>query len=180
MPDRTLIDRFMCMTLDSHVLGLPKNRKPYEYHDRFLAHLNSPTYAKDTGVGVQHWLYVIQAGKSSVVKIGIAVDVGARLEQLRNANFCELSVFNAWRVGERWETRFAERNLHRILKPYRIRREWFALQDSQMKCLHQAETIYPLNRHNPLRPFTQEEESEYLDAAVRGEFFEWAQTPWPL
>lgn len=178
--DRTLIDRFTALTLDSHACRMTENRKPSDYHDRFVAKLSSPTYAKDVLLGVMHFIYLIHAKHSNVYKIGIAVDVGARFEQLQGANFMELEVVKTWPVGEKWETRFAERNLHRILSDCHLRGEWFVLTPEQVKCFIEAESIVPLNKHNPLRPMTEEEEAEYLEMSVRGDFFIWAGMPWPL
>jgi Meiotically up-regulated gene 113 len=176
---RTRIDRIAAMTLDSHIMGIASTPKRPDFYERFMKRLQSPTYAKDNAVGVKNHIYVVRAGQTNFFKIGIAVNVTYRLFQLQNGNHEELTVFKSWPSGERWETRFAERNIHRFLAHCRVRGEWFELNETQQRFIAEAPELFPFNKHNPLRDFTEEEFTEFLDHGERGDFFEWADFQWP-
>lgn len=65
-------------------------------------------------------VYFIEAGKGGHIKIGVAVDVGARLKDLQSANPQTLRVIVA--VPGNFKD---ERRLHRRFKDERLNGEWF-------------------------------------------------------
>ena len=76
---------------------------------------------------VSHYVYVMKEGhgKKSPVKIGVAVDVDARREELQIGNSRKLIV--VIRLGPMTkEVAFElEASMHRRFKPQHIRGEWF-------------------------------------------------------
>lgn len=69
---------------------------------------------------VKGHVYFIQAQRSLAIKIGFAVDISKRLDQLQTANAEELTV-----VGSTPGTVLDEKALHRRFATSHIRGEWF-------------------------------------------------------
>lgn len=68
------------------------------------------------------FVYVIQCGK--FVKIGVAVDVVSRLSMLQIGNPYDLKLLKSIDTHEPFAL---EQEIHRGLKKYRVRGEWFKL-----------------------------------------------------
>lgn len=66
------------------------------------------------------FLYAIRQGESGPVKIGCATDPGTRLQSMQSGNPEPLTLVGVCRGG-----RGAERALLAMLRPYRVRGEWF-------------------------------------------------------
>ena len=77
----------------------------------------------------QQDVYIIQAGISGPVKIGLAADVEMRLAALQTANYEELRVIKVFQGGGE----DLEFYLHRKFKNLRIRGEWFSFSEEMMK-----------------------------------------------
>lgn len=71
------------------------------------------------------FVYVIQAGLTGPVKIGVARDPFARLESLQSANFYGLRLLFFEDFGGRAFK--IERGLHRRFRDFKVRGEWFSL-----------------------------------------------------
>jgi len=66
-------------------------------------------------------LYLIQAKGSGSIKIGVAKDCAARLRQLQTGNSAELRLIHSFKgYGN------LERPLHKELKKFREKGEWFS------------------------------------------------------
>lgn len=72
--------------------------------------------------GVKASVYFIQAQHGGPIKIGIATDPPARLEQLQCGNPHRLVLRH---VQPTHDARTAERTLHQLFAPYRMVGEWF-------------------------------------------------------
>ena len=81
-------------------------------------------------------IYFIQSGERPFVKIGYAVDVGARLVALQCGNPDELSL-----LGTVAGTLRDELAWHHRLASYAIRGEWFALSDEVRSSIADREAI---------------------------------------
>jgi hypothetical protein len=65
-------------------------------------------------------VYVVQQAVTGAVKVGRSDDVAYRFEKLKTGSPYELTL-----IGEIDESRYPERWIHRHLKAYRMRGEWF-------------------------------------------------------
>lgn len=71
-------------------------------------------------------------GRHRPIKIGMSTSPALRLAQLQTGNPESVELVHATRFATRQDARRCESELHRVYAPHRIRREWFALDDSQL------------------------------------------------
>ena len=78
---------------------------------------------------MSHFLYVIceDVAEPSTVKIGFSADPAKRLKQLQTGHSNTLRVFYIEEV-EQPKVRALERVIHKLLRQYNTRGEWFALK----------------------------------------------------
>jgi len=92
----------------------------------------------------EQFVYVIQVGNDGPVKVGIATDPQARLEQLQTANPFPLRLLATFSGGAS-----LEREIHKRLAIHRMNGEWFhphadvmAVVREEMHCQGRAGTKY--------------------------------------
>ena len=73
------------------------------------------------------FVYFVEAPAVKRVKIGVAVDVRARLNELRCACPIELSLLGFVYVSTWNKARKLEQRLHKEFEPYCVRGEWFEI-----------------------------------------------------
>jgi len=73
------------------------------------------------------WIYFVQQGRDGPIKIGVASDVAARINQLQTGSAEPLRLLSV-RPG----SRVVERQLHERFTGHRIRGEWFSPSDELM------------------------------------------------
>jgi len=73
------------------------------------------------------FVYFIKAGSNdhSPIKIGVAVDVARRLQELQVGNHEELHIMAAIKALGEDHAYWIEKSLHKFFKSDRIRGEWF-------------------------------------------------------
>lgn len=79
------------------------------------------------------WIYFVEADGAGAVKVGYcwnALGVRSRIATMQTANHCELRA-----IGGREGSIDDEADLHRLLEPWRIHREWFRLDDDVSQIL---------------------------------------------
>ncbi len=74
-------------------------------------------------------IYIIKAGDKNIYKIGVATDIGNRLNTLQTANYEELKVVRSFYLENVYEI---EKELHFIYREKNIRGEWFRLSDNDI------------------------------------------------
>lgn len=103
-------------------------RKTYQFN-RFLKSIELATkHKQESDKG--NYLYIIKCGIYH--KIGIASDIGARLNVLQCGNPYELEVVCAFRIKN---ARQLEKDLHNGLKVFNHKREWFILENDLVEDL---------------------------------------------
>ena len=90
-------------------------------------------------------VYVIQAGDSGPVKIGLAHDVMKRVYTLQTAHHATLRLLRVFPGGKR-----VERELHQRFRSAHIRGEWFALSAEDVAAITSVETSEPNAPHRAL------------------------------
>jgi hypothetical protein len=77
------------------------------------------------------YLYWIQMEDMCYVKIGVAIDVRARLRELQVGCPVDLKVIRMSPVANMY---YAERNEHQRYKDYHLRGEWFRFPTEMLSC----------------------------------------------
>jgi hypothetical protein len=75
-------------------------------------------------------IYVIGIVGTDLYKIGIASDVNARMSQLQVGNPFELYKLFSFQTDTPGEK---EKRLHKILKPFKVRGEWFEVKQDKLR-----------------------------------------------
>lgn len=75
-------------------------------------------------------LYVLRIGEA--YKIGVAVDVAARIKSLQSASPSPISLLKEWRASD---ARRCEKLLHARFRRYRVSGEWFSLPKEEVEWL---------------------------------------------
>ncbi len=75
------------------------------------------------------YVYVIQAGETGPVKIGMADNPASRVYELQTGSPVELTILVAERFPDRKRARRIEQRLHSQLSALRIRGEWFRFDE---------------------------------------------------
>jgi hypothetical protein len=82
------------------------------------------------------WIYLIYDALTGYYKIGKSEDPDKRLKQLKKQDTLQplpndFSLVKAW-----WANESCERELHKFFRNLKVRGEWFALQDYDVKTIH--------------------------------------------
>jgi len=95
------------------------------------------------------WLYVVALAEQSepIIKVGITGNLSSRLSELGTASPFALEVLASLAFPSRAEARSNEREIHRELKSFKLRGEWFHLDPVTLASLldvmkQDAETVH--------------------------------------
>lgn len=77
----------------------------------------------------KQYIYFIRKGKSNIFKIGITIDKKSRIKVLQSGNECQLSYHRIFRIPHPLNRFKLEKQIHKYLKSYRLKGEWFELPD---------------------------------------------------
>ncbi len=91
------------------------------------------------------FVYVISAG--DFIKIGVARDVSKRVHQMRVGCPFEIEVLRAWPCSDPYAF---ERRLHHQLRAYRVRGEWFRVNQGGIEKLLTMRPPYQWIASEPL------------------------------
>jgi len=97
--------------------------KTYKVSEKIIRNLVGNTKTKKGNI------YIIQAGNLDIYKIGVTKNISERLKQLQTASFLELNVI---KIRETSKYDSIERYLHKTLKEWNIRGEWFKLSNDMI------------------------------------------------
>ena len=86
-----------------------------------------------------HYVYFIRAGINGPIKIGKAVDIKKRIDQMQTGNHLDLILVGKIPFDSESMALSIERHLHYILRDKRIRGEWFHGDISINKALRKTE-----------------------------------------
>lgn len=101
-------------------------------------------------------IYFAQAGEGGPIKVGQAIDVSFRLAALQSANASCIILLGQFDGGFEEETR-----LHKLLKPLRIRGEWYSPHESIFEAIKAGprQTPFPIQKIPHMTVLTNEEQA---------------------
>lgn len=104
----------------------------------------------DTASNRPAFVYVLQAG--AAVKIGVAVNIGARLAALQSGNPLPIAIVGRRKFSSSTDALFAERELHRRFADQRAAGEWFWIPAYQAIVALDHFNAEPRRVEGPLAP----------------------------
>lgn len=81
------------------------------------------------------FVYVMQAGESGPVKIGVARNPLSRLRELQTGCFARLRLIAMEDLSDRSDALALESALHKRFRPYRLHGEWFRCEGDVLESL---------------------------------------------